>query len=136
MKNQKTIMHEQISLEQKRLKISGAILRAKEERLRTISDHFHFNNSDVLEMEFKEYQRLKKSFDKAYGVIPSLTVAEADSLMPRLAARHAVAQRCLELAEKREKEKLTNIRFFAIIARLFGTKKEPATPIIQQTKTR
>ena len=138
MKNEQISLtpQQQIQLEQKRLKISSAVLRAREERLQTLCNRFHFNNADVLEVEFKEYQQIKKSFDKAYSIIPNLSMDEADSLIPKLQARHAVAQRCLELAQQRDKENLKKFRFFAIISQIFGQKKEPATPIIQKSTTR
>ena len=138
MKNEQISLtpEQQIQLEQKRLKISGAVLRAREERLQTLCNRFHFNNSDVLEVEFSEYQRMKQSFDKASSVIPTLSMEEADSLMPRLQARHDVAQRCLELSQQRDKQNLKKFRFFAIIAHIFGQKKEPATPIFQKSTTR
>ncbi|MBQ3695664.1 MAG: hypothetical protein II938_01670 [Alphaproteobacteria bacterium] len=135
MKNEQPITPEQASLEQKRLKISGAVLRAREERLQTLCARFHFNNADVLEVEFSEYQRMKQSFEKAYSVISTLSVEEADSLMPRLQARHDVAQRCLDIAQQREKEKLKKFRFFAIIAQVFGAKKQTSAPIVQPRKT-
>lgn len=138
MKNEQNSLtpEQQIQLEQKRLKISGAVLRAREERLQTLCSRFHFNNTDVLEVEFKEYQQMKQSFDKASSVIPTLSMEEADSLIPRLQARHDVAQRCLDLAQQRDKENLKKFRFFGIIAQIFGTKKQTLTPIVQPGKTR
>ena len=137
MKNENLTPKQQIQLEQDRLKISGAVLRAKEERLQTLSNRFRFDNADVLDVQFAEYQRLKKSFEKAYGVIATLTPDETAPMMGHLQARHQIAQECLDLAEKREKENLQKFRFFAIIAHIFGQKREPATPIFQPTsKTR
>ena len=136
MKNENLTPKQQIQLEQDRLKISGAVLRAKEERLQSLSNRFRFNNADVLDVQFAEYQHLQKSFEKAYSVVSSLTPDETASMMGHLQARHQIAQQCLDLAEKREKERLQKFRFFAIISQIFGPKKEPATPIIQKSITR
>ena len=135
MKNEQQITPEQIALEQKRLKISGAVLRAREERLQNF--RFHFNNSDVLEVQFAEYQRTQKAFDKAYSVIATLTMDEADSMMPHLQARHQIAQQCLDLAQKREKDRLKNLRFFSTIFQIFGGKKRTQNaPKITSAQTR
>ena len=136
MKNENLTPKQQIQLEQDRLKISGAVLRAKEERLQSLSNRFRFNNADVLDVQFAEYQHLQKSFEKAYSVVSSLTPDETASMMGHLQARHQIAQQCLDLAEKREKERLQKFRFFAIISQIFWPKKEPATPIIQKSITR
>ena len=137
MKNEvKLTPEQQVQLEQKRLKISNAVLRARSERLQTLCNRFHFNNADVLEVEFSEYQRTKQSFDKAYRVIGSLTMQEADTILPHLQARHQVAQDCLNLAQQRDKERLQKFRFCAIISQIFGSRKQPLTPIIQKSTTR
>ena len=95
---------QQILLERKRLVLSDVVLRTQQEALHNLSDSFHFDNSDLLDIEFKEYQQKKRDFDKAYTVLSSLTSQEIEALMPHIQVGHTVVQKCLTLAEQKEQQ--------------------------------
>ena len=96
---------QQILQERKRLNLSDVVLRTRQATLQSLCNSFHFDNTDLLDIEFKEYQQKKLSFDRAYTTIADLTPQEIEALMPHIHVGDTIVQKCLKLAEQKEQQK-------------------------------
>lgn len=96
---------QKIQIERQRLCISDVILHTQQQALHKLCDSFHFDNADLLDIEFAKYQRTKESYDRAYAVISNLTAQEIESLMPHIHVGENVIKECLKLADKKEQQR-------------------------------
>ncbi len=95
---------QKIQLECRRLAISDVVLHTRTENLHRMCESFHFDNSDLLEIEFNKYLQEKASYDRAYMVIANLSDKEIDSIMPHIHIGHNVVQQCLKIADQKDQQ--------------------------------
>ena len=95
---------QKIQIERQRLSISDVILHTQQQTLHKLCDSFHFDNADLLEIEFAEYQRTKKSYDRVYATIGNLTAEEINALVPHIHVGQNIMKECLKLADKKDQQ--------------------------------
>ena len=116
-----------LALEYQKLKIHKTIMKLREQQLNQIRQQItrdELGTDELLVVALARYEQKKKDLNRASSVIPMLSAEEVNSLMPHLQNPYDMVQRCLNLAQQRDKAEMRKFRFFAIISQILRAKKK------------